>query len=266
MVDDIGADVKINGDGSLSGGSYGDVTINGAGTLNGDIECAKYTINGAGTSNGRVVAQGITVNGQGTFNGEVQSAAMTVNGDVSIRDGVGIGQFAIKGNATVGGSIAAHEISVRGFLRGAGDCQAEQFSGEGAFTIGGLLSADMIDFKVYGTCAATEIGGEKITIRSPQGFQSITQIFTFWTEKRLTAETIEGDDVFLEGVTAKTVRGRNVTIGADCKVDVVEYSDNYARTDGAMVGEARKVDASIPPESASAPAPATAAAVGPESA
>ncbi len=110
------------------------------------------------------------------------------------------------------------------------------------------MSADTIDIKFYGTCSAKEIGGEKITVRLPQGFQSITQIFTFWAEKRLTADTIEGDDVYLEGVSAKTVRGRNVTIGTDCKIDVVEYSDNYSRTDGAMVGEARRVDASVPEE------------------
>jgi cytoskeletal protein CcmA (bactofilin family) len=250
MTDETRTDVKINGDGSLSGGTYGEVTVNGAGTINGDIDCTRYTVNGAGTCNGSVLAQAITVNGQGTFNGEVQATTMTVNGDTSVRDGVGISQFTIKGNATVGGSIAAHELKLRGFLRGAGDCQAEQFSGEGAFTVAGLLSADGIDFKIYGTCAAREIGGEKITIRSPQGFQSITQIFTFWTEKRLTADTIEGDDVYLEGVTAKTVRGRNVTIGTDCKVDVVEYSDNYSRTDGAMVGEARRVEATVPSEPA----------------
>jgi cytoskeletal protein CcmA (bactofilin family) len=242
MTDETKTDVKINGDGSLSGGTYGDVTINGAGTVNGDLNCDRYTVNGAGTANGNVVAQTVTVNGQGTFNGEVQATSMTVNGDASIRDGVGISQFTIKGNATVGGGIAAHEIVLRGFMRGAGDCQAESFSGEGAFTVAGLLSADQIDIKVYGACTAKEIGGEKITIRSPRGFQSITQIFTFWTEQRLTADTIEGDDVYLEGVTAKTVRGRNVTIGVDCKVDVVEYSDNYSRADGAMVGEARRVE------------------------
>jgi cytoskeletal protein CcmA (bactofilin family) len=245
MTDETRTDVKINGDGSLSGGTYGDVTVNGAGTINGDIDCTRYTINGAASSNGRVKAGSITVNGQGTFNGEVQATSMTVNGDASIRDGVGISQFTIKGNATVGGSIAAHDISLRGFLKGAGDCQAESFTGEGAFNVAGLLSADTIDVKIYGTCSAKEIGGEKITIRSPQGFQSITQIFTFWAEQRLTADTIEGDDVYLEGVTAKTVRGRNVTIGSDCKVDVVEYSDNYSRTDGAMVGEARRVDGTV---------------------
>lgn len=245
MTDEVRTDVKLNGDGSMSGGAYGNVTINGVGSVNGDLDCIEYKVNGAGTANGRVAATEITIIGTGTFNGEVQAGTMTVNGDASIRDGAGIGQLVVKGNASIGGGVAAHDIVLRGFLRAAGDVQTERFSGEGAFSVGGLLSADEIDIKVYGPCSATEIGGEKITVRSPQGFQSLTQIFTFWAEKRMTANLIEGDDVFLEAVTAKTVRGRNVTVGVDCKIDVVEYSDNYSRVDGAMVGESRKVDGTV---------------------
>ena len=242
MTDEIRADVKINGDGSLSGGTYGAVTINGAGSIKGDADATRYTVNGAGTHYGKLVANTVVVNGTATFNGELQANEMTVNGDASIRDGAGIGLLTVKGNASIGGGAAAHDVVVRGFLKVGGDCQAETFSAEGAFTIGGLLTADKIDIKLYGPCSAREIGGEKITVRSPQGFQSITQIFTFWADKKLTAESIEGDDVYLEATNAKVVRGRNVTIGLDCKVDVVEYSDNYSRTDGAMVGDARKVD------------------------
>lgn len=242
MSDESRTNVKINGDGTLSAGSYGTVTVNGAGSVNGDVDCVVYKVNGAATMNGRLLAQTVVVNGTGTFNGEVQANEMTVSGDASVRDGAGIGRFAVRGNTTVGGGVAAHDINLRGFLKVGGDCQAETFTGEGAFTVGGLLSADLIDVKVYGPCAAREIGGEKITIRQPQGFQSFTQIFTFFAEKRLTADTIEGDDIYLEATTAKTVRGRNVSIGADCRIDVVEYSDNYSRVDGAMVSDARKIE------------------------
>lgn len=244
MADETRADVKINGDGNLSGGAYGAVTINGAGTVNGDIDCTDYRINGAGTHHGRLLAQTITINGTGTFNGEIQANAMTVNGDASVRDGVGIGQLAIKGNASFGGSIAAHDVTVRGFMKTAGDCQAESFSCEGAFTVAGLLNAGVVDIKLYGPCAAREIGGERITVRQPGGgFSSFTQIFTFWAEKRLTADTIEADDVSLELTTAKIVRGRNVTIGDGCRVDLVEYSGTYTIAPGATVGEARQVAA-----------------------
>jgi len=244
MADETRADVKINGDGSLSGGAYGAVTINGAGTVNGDIDCLDYRVNGAGTHNGRLIAQGVTVNGTATFNGELQAIEMTVNGDTSVRDGAGIGKLTIKGNASFGGSIASHDVVVRGFLKTGGDCESESFNCEGAFTVAGLLNAGTVDVKLYGPCSAREIGGEKIIVRQPgSGFSSFTQIFTFWAEKRLTTDTIEGDDVTLEMTVAKTVRGRNVSIGEGCRVDLVEYSGTYAIAPGATVGEARQVAA-----------------------
>ena len=244
MADETRADVKINGDGSLTGGAYGAVTINGAGTVNGDIDCTDYRVNGAGTHNGRLVAKTITVNGTATFNGELQAIDMTVNGDSSVRDGAGISKLSIKGNASFGGSIASHDVVVKGFLRTGGDCESEAFSCEGAFTVAGLLNAGIVDVKLYGPCSAREIGGEKITVREPgTGFSSFTQIFTFWAEKRLTADSIEGDDVTLELTTAKTVRGRNVNIGEGCRVDLVEYSGSYTIAPGATVGEARQVAA-----------------------
>lgn len=242
MADETRADVKINGDGSLSGGAYGAVTINGAGTVNGDIDCTDYRVNGAGTHNGRLVAQTITVNGTGTFNGEVQASEMNVNGDASVRDGAGIGRLTIKGNASFGGSIASHEVVVRGFMKTGGDCESEAFSCEGAFTVTGLLNAGTVDVKLYGPCSAREIGGEKITVRQPGGgFSSFTQIFTFWAEKRLVVDSIEGDDVTLELTTAKTVRGRNVAIGEGCRIDLLEYSGSHTVAPGAVVGEARLV-------------------------
>lgn len=244
MADETRADVKINGDGSLSGGTYGAVTINGAGTVTGDIDCTDYRVNGAGTHNGRLVAQSITINGTATFNGELQAIDMTINGDTSVRDGAGIGALTIKGNANFGGSIASHNVVVRGFLKTGGDCDAETFDCEGAFTVTGLLNAGVVDVKLYGPCSAREIGGERITVRQPGGgFSSFTQIFTFWAEKRLTADTIEGDDVTLELTSAKIVRGRNVSIGEGCRVDLVEYSGTYTIAPGATVGEARQVAA-----------------------
>jgi len=244
MSDQTRNDARIAGEGTLSGGSYGTITINGAGTISGDVDCSNLRINGAGTANGRVKAESATINGAGTINGEMQAAELNVNGDASIRDGAGIGRLSVKGRCSIGGGLAAHDIDLKGELKVGGDCEAESVTGEGAFAIGGLLNAGTIDMRLYAPCSAREIGGERITVRQPgSGFSSFTQLFTFWAEKRLTAETIEGDDVFLELTVAKTVRGRNVTIGEGCKIELVEYSDNYSLVDGATVGEARKVAA-----------------------
>lgn len=244
MTDQNRPDMKISGAVSpLPGGTYGDLVINGAGSVNGDIDARDVRVNGAGGINGALVAQTVTVNGTGTFNGSVQAGEFTVNGDAGIRDGAGIGRLTVKGNTSIGGGLAAHDIVVKGFLKAAGDCEAESFSAEGGFTVGGLLNAGTVDIKVYGSCSAREIGGESITVRASQGFESITQLLTFWTDKRLTVDSIEGDDISLEATVAKSVRGTNVTVGDGCRIDLVEYTESYTPLAGAEVKEARRVEA-----------------------
>jgi cytoskeletal protein CcmA (bactofilin family) len=242
MSDEVRNDIKTAGGGSFAGGTYGDVTFNGSGTINGDVDAVTYRVNGAGTSNGRVKAQSITVNGTANFNGEVQANEMTVNGDGNIRDGAGIGRLTVKGNLTVGGSLAAHDVDLRGFLRMGGDCQAETFTGEGGFTVAGLLNAGNIDIVVQAPSAAREIGGERIVVRQPGGgISSFTGLLTVFAEKRLTADTIEGDVVWLENTTAKVVRGKQVTLGQGCVVDLVEYAESYTPAGAPQVRESRQV-------------------------
>ena len=241
MADQARTDIKTAGGGTFPGGTYGDVTFNGSGTINGDVDAITYRVNGAGTSNGRVKAQSIVVNGTAGFNGEVQANEFVVNGDANIRDGAGVGKLVVKGNLSVGGGVAAHDIELRGFLRMGGDCQAETFAGEGGFTVTGLLNAGNIDVTVQAPSTAREIGGERIVIRQPSGsLGSLTGLLTIWAEKRLTADSIEGDVVWLENTTAKVVRGKNVTVGAGCIIDLVEYAESFTPTGAAQVKEARQ--------------------------
>jgi cytoskeletal protein CcmA (bactofilin family) len=242
MSDEVRADIKTAGGGSFAGGTYGEVVFNGSGTINGDVDAISYRVNGAGTNNGRVKAQSVTVNGTANFNGEVQANEFAVNGDATIRDGVGIGRLMVKGNLSIGGSAAATDVELRGFLRIGGDCQAENVTGEGGFTIAGLLNAGNVDVVVQAASTAHEIGGERIVIRQPgAGLSSFTGLLTLLAEKRLTVDTIEGDVVWLENTTAKVVRGKNVTVGAGCVVDLVEYAESYTPAGAAQVTEARQV-------------------------
>jgi cytoskeletal protein CcmA (bactofilin family) len=242
MSDQTRTDMKTAGGGTFTGGTYGDVTFNGSGVINGDVDAITYRVNGAGTSNGRVKAQSITVNGTAGFNGEVQSNDLTVNGDASIRDGAGVGHLVVKGNLSVGGGLASHEVELKGFLRVGGAFDAEQFTGEGGFNVAGMLNADNVDVTVQAPSTAREIGGERVVIRQPTGnIASFTGLLTIWAEKRLTAESIEADTVWLENTTAKVVRGKSVTLGTGCVIDLVEYSESYTPGPTAQVKEARQV-------------------------
>lgn len=235
-------DVRIAGEGTVGAGSYGTVTINGAGTVHGDITCTEIRINGAGTCKGAVKADTAVINGTGRFDGQVQIGDVTVNGEATAMQSAGIGVLRVKGRMQIKGSLAARTADVRGELSVGENVEAESFEGEGAFKVGGLLNSERVSFRLHGESSAREIGGENITVLGPRGFVPAALLGLF-TEKRLTVDTIEGDDITLEYTTAKMVRGARVSIGEGCKIGTVEYTESISRLADAVIAEERKTDA-----------------------
>lgn len=234
-------DLKIAGDGTVGGGHFGDVIINGAGKVTGDVTCTNFKINGAGSAEGNVSATNVLVNGTGSFSGKVETKEMNINGDATIQQGLGVGSMKLKGRLTVGG-VAAHDIDVRGEIRSGANIEADSLTGEGAFRAEGLVNVGSIDFKLHGNSSATEIGGERVSIVLGRNFVGAS-LLSLFGEKRLTADSIEADEVVLENTTAKVVRGGNVSIGSGCVVDLVEYSGTLNQMPDARVGEVRQVSA-----------------------
>ncbi len=96
------------------------------------------------------------------------------------------------------------------------------FSSEGQFTIGGLLSADEININIHGTCRAKEIGGQTIKVRHRSG--TFSRLFKTVFGLQLEAELLEGDNIDIDYAHIRTVRGNNVTVGANCEIELIEYT------------------------------------------
>ncbi len=220
------ADLRINGLGNASGGNFNFVQINGKGDVNGDIECIDLQINGFGCMNGNVKTDTMRVAGKSEVTGNLSGQGLIIDGMMEIH-----------------GGIMAHSIENRGMLRVNKDCGSEVFKSQGGLTIGGLLNAGKINIEVYGPCKVKEIGGENIEIRFGSAFglrKFIDSIFPGWA-RGLSAETIEGDTIYLEGTTAKVVRGKDIEIGPGCVIDVVEYKNTFEKTGDSRVKLSKKV-------------------------
>ncbi len=239
MVENGANDMRIAGEGSVGGGTYGNVTISGAGRVTGDVTCNDFKINGAGSADGNVTAMLIDINGSGSFSGKVEAKQMAVKGDASVAQGLGVGDLKVKGRLTAGG-VAANTVDVRGEIKVGTNLQAESMTGEGAFKVDGMLNAGTLSFALHGQSTAREIGGDRVSITLGRGFVGAS-ILGLFTDKRLTVETIEADEIMLENTTAKVVRGTNVRIGAGSDIELVEYSGTIDRAPDARVGEARQV-------------------------
>lgn len=236
------SDARIMGEGTIAAGTYAAISMNGVGTLSGDVTCTELRINGVGTCKGDIKADTATVNGTGRFEGQMQIGDLTVNGEASATKSAGIGTLKVRGRTSIAGGLAAHDVDVRGELTVGENLEADTLEGEGAFRAGGLLNAGRVSFRLHGQSDAREIGGESITVLGPRGFVPAA-LLGLLSEKRLTADLIEGDEVTLEYTTAKVVRGARVSIGEGCKIETVEYTDTLTRLADAVITEERKVTA-----------------------
>ncbi|HEY3374775.1 MAG TPA: hypothetical protein VGK02_06910 [Candidatus Aquicultor sp.] len=238
-------DLKISGAGSASGGMYRNVKINGAGSVNGDIDCIDLAIKGSFDGAGNIQAQTGAIHGTLSLRGNLETESFRVAGSADIGGAVSGKAVKVDGSATIGGRVALEELRARGAITIRSDCEAETFAADGAFTIDGLLNAGTIEVKMYGPCQAREIGGENISVKRGNDFgfsQFIKSVFKPSFKTMLTADTIEGDTIYLESTKANVVRGNSVHIGQDCEIELVEYKENYEQASDTRVKEAKKID------------------------
>ncbi|MDQ0189743.1 polymer-forming cytoskeletal protein [Alicyclobacillus cycloheptanicus] len=190
-------------------------------------------IHGHGTSIGGVADQ-VTIHGQGKIKGDLDCTKLTIHGNATLQGMVKAEEIRIHGSGTVFGHVAATWVDVHGHVVVRGDCSAETLKMEGVFTIDGLLNAGQIEIRTHGPSRVQEIGGEVIRVQRARGF-------LFSKLKQMTVDSIEGDDIHLEAVKAKVVRGNQVTLGNGCEIDLVEYRHRFERQGDAVVHEHRQL-------------------------
>ncbi|MEK8131467.1 polymer-forming cytoskeletal protein [Paenibacillus filicis] len=241
----VRADLNIDGImGGAGGGLYRNVTINGHGSVNGNIDCATFTSNGRSVVRGEVVASGqVDVNGLAVFEQDVEAGYMHVNGKAEVGGFLGAGRLRVDGHMKVGAGLSGESVEVNGYLGVKGSLEAESFRSCGSFRVDGLLNIGSLQAELYAGCQAKEIGGETIEVRKPSGNSPFGQ----WVRSlifggdHLIAETIEGDDIYLESTKAGVVRGKRVKLGPGCEIGVVEYSESYDQHPEAKVTDSRRI-------------------------
>jgi len=157
---------------------------------------------------------------------------MTITGNGSAKGGQ-YNRVKIMGEGAIDGYLTCNRLRVLGQLTVKGDCTAESFHVLGAFTIDGLLNSGKIEVHLFGPCEVKEIGGGQIHIKR--------RLLGTAAYKHLTVDTVEGDDIRLEGTRAKVVRGNRVAIGPGCDIDLVEYKDDYHQSPRANVRESKRI-------------------------
>lgn len=226
-------DLIINGIGSSDGGECHIVTINGKGTIHNDISAEQIEVNGQGTFHGIVNTKKLEINGSATLDRIIHSEKLSIDGHATFKDNINTTKLRVAGFATIKGNVCGEDISIEGKTTIEGNCDSEQFKVLGPIKITGTLNAEDIAIEPKWKCEINEIGCRSITVKYEKDpFWNVIESLITTT---LTVNTIEGDNIHLENTRAKIVRGKNIYIGKNCHIDLVEYTDTLNRSDDASV-------------------------------
>ncbi len=233
-------DVKLMGDGTLSGGAYGRVKIMGDSIVSGELEAEDLAVMGNISADEKVKTGKLKITGDGRF-GTIAADEISVSGSIEFRNAATVGVLDIMGEVKAYNGIKAKRIKVRGSIEDKKAIETECFECYGGMDVN-TLNAENISIKLYGQNAAKEMVGSSINVIYPIYRKVLLGLFFFkrnWAS--MEADTIEADRIYLERTTAASVKGKEVNIGPGCKIKYLEYKDKITIDKSSTVEKQVKV-------------------------
>ena len=229
--------MRISGSSTMAGGDYDSLLISGSGTVDGDVRCAEFSASGSARVKGSVTAEtSLRCSGSAHIEGDAAAEVFRCSGSAHVGGDINAGEMHCSGAVKADGNINATRISASGSINAGGDAGADELHVTGCIRAGGLISGDKVEIRLSGGgSSARSVGGGEITIAPSTNGGLLSKLIGGRSAGRFSCETIEGDRLELENVTADTVRGAEVHIGGGCRIKRVEYSGEIFCDDAAAV-------------------------------
>ncbi len=240
--------MHISGSGHIPSGEFNEgISISGSGKINGNIRCTSLSCSGAAKSAGDIFCTGMAkVSGAVRFDKSLHAEDIRVSGSIHIGENcTADNSIHLSGSVKCDGNIKCTTLHSSGFLQVSGGIEAENVEISGSVNCAGLLNAEKIEITINDTpLDIGSIGGSdiKIHMHNPARVKRLPLFSKLVAGNGLTVrESIEGDVIALEGVTAPLVTGRIVAIGAGCNIDTVQYSEDIEISPDAKVAKCEKI-------------------------
>ena len=244
-------DLNIAGSGQITPGEYDTIRVSGSGHLGDAVRCKNLYVSGSANGSNVVCEKDFHISGSCGFSGKVTAGNVAISGGSSFGGDVeATERIAISGGMSCGGDLRCKQLQVSGNGKVSGDVEAELAKIRGALDCEGLLNAEEVDIEFEKGMTVGSIGGSKIAIYKRHGeakkkkarlplLSSLIKKTTAGTV--CVTNSIEGDEIALEGVVTPRVSGRVVAIGADCEIELVQYSEQVEVSPEAKVGRTERI-------------------------
>lgn len=216
--------------------------------VSGDVRAERMKTAGSCAIEGDVHADEVKIAGTQTIEGSLKAKEITSAGSLKVAEDVEAEKFLSRGGFEIGGLLSAEEIKIElggGKVTEIGGTRIEVRRRGGAFW--GWRRAPRVHIHL-------ERGPEGLSETLESIFEELGHIGEEveravglgqafgWSRGSgyLEAETIEGDEIFVENTRARVVRGKKVQIGEGCEIELIEYSESLEIAPGAQVKEQKK--------------------------
>ena len=213
--------ISLDGVGSSGGGKFEDINISGVYSLKGDIICNKLDVSGVLKNSKNIQCEEFKVSGVLKSSESLQAQSINVSGV-----------------ATIGKNIKSQKIFGEGCIKVKEEIESEKIDLQGNIICEGLINCEDFYLFTEGESKIGEIGATNIEIYGEKKSKNIFKIFIpkKFKNNRVYIKVIEGDNIKLSNCDVDIVRGKNIVIGENCKINKVEYSESID------INEISKVD------------------------
>ena len=243
-------ETRISGSGKISAGEYDNIGISGSCRMEGPIRCSQFRCSGSAHGDQTLECSGeLSVSGSCHFEKGIQAQNIRVSGALHCGGNLTVSEeIRCSGKLDIGGDVKCSGLSVSGGIHISDGIESERVIVSGFLNCGGLLNAEDIEIRYNAGMTIGGIGGSSIKIlRDEKAVKAkrmplLSLLAHGCGGGTVTVKTnIEGDIIALEGVKTPRVTGRVVAIGADCEIDVVQYSEQIEVSPDAKVGRTEKI-------------------------
>ncbi len=237
------SNMRISGSGSIPTGEYEEISISGSGHCDGPIRCQSFSVSGSGRMEGSLSCNDLLrTSGSFRASGSVEAGSVRISGSCHIDGDCTVREnFSVSGSCRLGQKLSVQgEMRVSGSCRVGGDVEAESALLAGRVQCGGLLNAENVEIKASGSdsCTVGSIGCSRIEVRRETFSEFRFFIFKWQVGKNAgkssfvlnVADSIEGDELYLEYTKAKRVSGRKIVLGEGREIETIQYSESLEGT------------------------------------
>lgn len=192
------------------------------------VDSETFSAAGATKVDGDVTARTVSLKGTANVGGDVKATEFAAKGSTNVAGDVTADEMRAKGSTRVDGNLQADRLDAKGSSK-FGDVDADTVSAAGALSVADLAAETV---EIRGVVDADLVEADEVRVAMGDGESTVESIAggTVVVERensdgRLHAQTVEGEEVYLEHATVDEVTGEKVSLGPDARVGTVRAEE-----------------------------------------